>query len=137
MVSTRMKIAPAAARTSIGPSIGIFWKIDDVLLLDRSPLSQAELYGDCLTHPEGHYEQWERWRRLGARQLRLLDYPTVIAATEYEEWPRGRVVYDRPQELFIIYADRRLQTRAFVGNLVAAFGLSEQNWRVMSDDHYA
>ena len=136
-MSFRMKIAPAAARTSIGPSVGIFWKIDDILLLDRSPLSQAELYGDCLTHPDGHYQQWEGWRRLGARHLRALEYPTVIATTEYEAWPRGRIVYDRPQALFIIYADRRLHAQALVDALVAAFGLLDQNWRVMSDAHYA
>jgi hypothetical protein len=132
-----MNIAPASARADIGPSVGIFWKIDEALLLDRSPLSQAELYGDCLTHPEGHHERWGQWRHLGARQLRTLGYPAEIIATEYEEWPRGRVVYDKPKALFIIYADRRLHTHAFVGALVEALGLSDQNWRVMSDEHYA
>ena len=131
-----MKIAPTAACTSIGPSVGIFWKLNDILLLDRSQLIQAERYGDFLTHPRGHYEQWEAWRRLSVRKLRALGYPTLIASTEYEEWPRGRVVCDRPRALFIIYADRRLQNRGFVGALVSAFGLSEQNWRVRSDTHY-
>lgn len=132
-----MNIAPASARRDIGPSVGIFWSIDNTLLLDRSPLAQAELYGDCLTHPDGHYEQWERWRRLGIRQLRRLGYPTIITTTEYEAWPRGRVVYDKPKAQFIIYADRRLHTQAIVSVLVAAFGLANQSWRVMADAHYA
>ncbi len=132
-----MNIAPASARRDIGPSVGIFWSIDNTLLLDRSPLAQAELYGDCLTHPDGHYEQWERWRRLGIRQLRRLGYPTIITTTEYEAWPRGRVVYEKPKAQFIIYADRRLHAQAIVSALVAAFGLVDQSWRVMADAHYA
>jgi hypothetical protein len=103
-----MNIAPASERVFIGPSVGIFWKIDEVLLIDRSPLAQAELYADCLTHPDDHYELWEGWRGLGAQKLRTLGYPTIIMTTEYEDWPRGRVVYDIPHALFVIYADRRL-----------------------------
>ena len=131
-----MNIAPASARRDIGPSVGIFWKVDHALLLDRSPLAQAEVYGNCLTHPEGHYEQWERWRRLGIRQLRTLGYPTAIATTEYEAWPRGRVVYEKPKKLFIIYADRRLHSQTIVSALVVAFGVVGQPWRVMTDAHY-
>lgn len=131
-----MKIAPATEQTSIGPAVGIFWKIDDVLLLDRSPVSQAELYGACLTHAEGHYEQWERWRQFGIQRLHTLGYPTEIAASEYEDWPRGRIVYDKPQSLFVIYADRRLHAPAFISSLVAVFGIQDQHWRVLADSHY-
>ena len=131
-----MKIAPAAAQKNIGLSVGIFWKLDDILLLDRTPLSLAELYGDCLTHPGGHYERWEHWRALGIRQLRTQGYPTLIMTTEYEAWPRGRVVYDKTKGVFVVYADRRLHAQATVRALIAAFSITDQSWRIMSDSHY-
>jgi hypothetical protein len=41
------------------PSIGIFWLIlsagKAVLFTQQSALRDAESYGDCLTHPVGHY----------------------------------------------------------------------------------
>ena len=47
-------IAPAAIAPP-GPSVGIFWKIARVLVIDHSALAEAEAYGDCLTHAAGHY----------------------------------------------------------------------------------
>ena len=44
------------------PAVGILWRVADCLVLDRSVLAEAEPYGDCLTHPGGHYERWEAWQ---------------------------------------------------------------------------
>jgi hypothetical protein len=30
--------------------VGIFWLVEDRLIIDASPLSAAEPYGECLTH---------------------------------------------------------------------------------------
>ncbi|KQP48915.1 hypothetical protein ASG40_20110 [Methylobacterium sp. Leaf399] len=122
------------------PSVGIFWGVpeDDrtVLVTHRTPLAEAESYGDCLTHPHGHNEVWEGWRRLGATALRRQGLPAAIAAHEYEVFPRGRVVYMRPAVLFTLYADRRLQRPDTVAELVRRFGLTEQRHVVRSDVHY-
>jgi len=56
------------------PSVGIFWRVGEVLVADRSTLAEAEPYGDCLTHAAGP----------GAAQV------ADIASTEYDAWPRGR-----------------------------------------------
>jgi hypothetical protein len=37
--------------------VGIFWRVDDFLVVDRSTLAKAEPYGDCVTHAAGHYER--------------------------------------------------------------------------------
>lgn len=71
------------------PAVGIFWRVAGTLVVDRTPLSRAEPYGDCLTHGPGHYERWEAWQRLGARGLREQGYPGAILGTEYDDWPRG------------------------------------------------
>ncbi len=67
------------------PSVGIFWGVPDgehtVLVTDRTPLAEAEPYGDCLTHSRGHHEVWEAWRRLGATTLRRRGLPQPSLAT--------------------------------------------------------
>lgn len=127
-------------KTATEPSVGIFWGVPNggrtVLVTDRTTLAQAEAYGDCLTHPRGHHEVWEVWRRLGGTALRRRGLPPIIATHEYEAFPRGRVVYMLGPALFALYADRRLQRPETVAELVRLFGLSGQDHKVCSDAHY-
>ena len=118
------------------PSVGIFWRVGGVLVTDRSTLAEAEPYGDCLTHAAGHYERWEQWRKLGATRLAALGLPAQIASTEYDEWPRGRIVYEKPARRFVLYADRRLQTPDVIAAVRSAFGLDNSEAIVRSDAHY-
>src|SRR5215218_34577 len=95
------------------PSVAIFWAMPDdtgrrTLVLDRIGLAEAEPYGDCLTHPRGHYKVWEAWRKLGPSGLTRRNLPTAIAWHEYEHFPRGRIVFRVPDQRFMIYADRTL-----------------------------
>jgi hypothetical protein len=73
---------------------------------------------------------------LGAERLRAIGFPDCIASTEYDEWPRGRIVYETPAKRFVIYADRRLQKPGAIDALKRAFGLHEAEVIVMSDSHY-
>jgi hypothetical protein len=122
------------------PSVGIFWGVPDgdrtVLVIDRTSLAGAEAYGDCLTHPRGHHEVWEAWRKLGATMLRRRGLPPAIAGHEYEAFPRGRVVYMRGPALFTLYADWRLQRPEAIAELVRLFGLAGERHAVRSDAHY-
>ena len=103
MVVPRTALAPAS------PSVGIFWRVDGVLVVDRSTLEEAETYGDCITHAAGHHERWEAWQALGTARLAAMGFPDQVASTEYDQWPRGRIVYETPPRRFVLYADRRLQ----------------------------
>jgi hypothetical protein len=49
---------------------------------------------------------------------------------------RGRIVYERPADLFVIYADGRLRNPAKIKLIVEAFRLPSQRFVVRSDDHY-
>ncbi|RVU14215.1 hypothetical protein EOE48_24220 [Methylobacterium oryzihabitans] len=124
----------------IEPSVGIFWGVPDggrtVLVTDHTPLTEAEVYGDCLTHPRGHHEVWEAWRKLGATALRRCGLPPAIVSHEYEAFPRGRVVYMREPALFTLYADRRLQRPETIADILQLFGLNGQTHTVRSDAHY-
>ena len=76
--------------TTPEPSVGIFWLFRDRLIIDATPLSKAELYGSALGHPTSHIDHWTRLQRTRA----------VPAEIEYEEPPRGRVVYDQREQRF-------------------------------------
>src|ERR1700730_4217859 len=41
----------------------------------------------------------------------------VVRSYEYEDWPRGRIVFDRSRDLFILYADRKLLTLATIARV--------------------
>jgi hypothetical protein len=129
-------IAPKAALAPTLPAVGIFWHVNGVLVIDRTTLEDAEPYGDCLTHAAGHYERWQEWQALSDAQRVLAGYPDRIASTEYDQWPRGRIVHETPKRRFVIYADRRLQRPDIVDALKIVFGLNEAEVIVRSDSHY-
>jgi hypothetical protein len=132
----KIVLAPKAAVVPTQPAVGIFWGVDGVLVIDRSTLDEAEPYGDCITHAAGHYQRWQEWQALGATRLAAEGYPDRIAWTEYDQWPRGRIVYETPTRRFVLYADRRLQKPDIVGALKTAFGLNDAEVIVRSDSHY-
>ena len=122
--------------------VGIFWGILDaeknlVLLADKTPIEHAEAYGENVTHPIGHYEFWDGLRRLGARALVEHGLPEKISWSEYEDFPRGRVIYSLNSKHFVIFADKRLQKRNFIEQLVAAFEIPNEKYVVRSDPHYS
>jgi len=123
------------------PAVGIFWLIPSagktVLFTQQSALRDAESYGNCLTHPIGHYELWERLQALPFPILKKRGLPVEIRSAEYEHYPRGRVVYEKPSETFVIYADATLHVPEVVSKIVQAFQLEGQtNVNVKSDSHY-
>jgi hypothetical protein len=105
------------------PQVGIFWLVqiaggETRLLTAGCPLDQAEVYGDCLTYGPGHYETWDHWRRDRTMEPALR---ALVRSHEYESWPRGRIVFDRSRDLFILYADRKLLTPARIARLKTQF----------------
>lgn len=123
------------------PHVGIFWFVPDeaadlALVCDRTPLSQAEPYGDCLTHAKGHYEYWSELGAMGEAALRRQGIPTAAALCEYEEFPRGRIVHHVSEGRFTIYADRKLFSAKFIKRIIAAFDLPAERCDVRADGHY-
>lgn len=83
------------------PQVGIFWLLGEKLVFDTCPLSQAEHYGDIRIHSRNHISVWEQLRSAKA----------VPPELEYEEPPRGRVMYDVKKGRFSILADRCILRR--------------------------
>jgi hypothetical protein len=121
-----------------GPSVGIFWGFMEGqavrLAIDATLMAEAEPYGDFLTHPRGYYEVWEGWRSLGSSRLKKMNLPVLIASSEYDSSPRGRLVFDRTRELYVVYADQKLQST--IDDIVDRFGLVGSRTVVRSDAHY-
>ncbi len=129
-------IAPKIFNERKLPSVGVFWRVENMLVVNCSPLIEAETYGDCITHAAGHYELWEKWRKLGSAKLKSLGYPIKICSTEYESWPRGRVVYDVSSRRFIVYMDKRLQITQIIDHLTVTFCIGQSECIICSDYHY-
>jgi hypothetical protein len=113
------------------PHLGIFWLAQTSngearLLAAGCPLDQAESYGDCLTYGPGHYETWAHWRR-----DRTIDpaMRALVRSYEYEDWPRGRIVFDRSRDLFVLYADRKLLAPAMIARIATQFHLPADSHR--------
>ncbi|SDG69972.1 hypothetical protein SAMN05216338_1002125 [Bradyrhizobium sp. Rc2d] len=123
------------------PRVGIFWGIPGergsvAILEDFTPLDEAERYGGFLTHPGGHYEVWESWRSQRNSVAARRGLRKFVVESEYEDLPRGRIVYDVDRAVFVIYADRKLQKPNIVTKIVEAFGLTDQPYVIRSDQHY-
>jgi len=119
---------PAAGETeeSGEPRVGIFWVLNSEPLIDSAPLSGAEPYGDHLTHPRGHAELWERSQGKGAASPDM----------EYDEPPRGRVMYNTKTRRFTLLADKCiLKDNRVISKIMSQLHLP-RNTEMGTDSHY-
>ena len=106
--------------------VGIFWVVDGKILTDCTPLINAEPYGDCLTHGRSHSDHWDRLVRTGA-----------VTGDDYEEHPRGRVVYNVKTQQFTVYADRCiLRNKPVLKQVIEEMHLPGKKTVTSTDEHY-
>jgi hypothetical protein len=109
------------------PHVGIFWVVRGKLLIDSTALSDGEPYGDNLTHARSHIDVWEEWR-LGGK---------VPGELEYEDSPRGRVVFNTKTRRFTLLADRCiLKDKGMVKKIMSAMNLPSKITDTGTDEHY-
>jgi hypothetical protein len=56
--------------------------------------------------------------------------------TNTKTWPRGRIVFDRSRDVFMLYADRKLLTPAMIARIETKFQLPEERTEIQTDFHY-
>jgi hypothetical protein len=106
--------------------IGIFWIINGKVDGFKEPVENGEDYGDTVQPSCDHFTYWDEFT-LCYPQLRLL---------EYDEIPRGRVVYDRKKNRFVILSSREvLNSSKLVESVCQFYGLGE-NIELRWDEHY-
>ena len=112
--------------TKSEPQVGIFWLVGEKLLFDTTPLSRSVEYGDFKIHSGDHVVVWERFRLAG----------TVPPEMEYEEAPRGRVMFDVKTHKFSLLADRCiLRQKAILAKIKKEMHLPK-NTSEGGDSHY-
>jgi hypothetical protein len=120
--------------------VGLFWVVEEAgspaVITLAVPCAQAALYGDMLTIDDGHLDCWTQLARRGAPALRAAGRPTAPVWSDYDEWPRGRVLYDCEAQHFVIRADRQLHRPALLSLLAASFGIEMTGTTVFPDEHY-
>ena len=108
------------------PRLGIFWLVGGKLLMESIPRSAAEPYGGLLTHPRGHSELWREYQRAGA----------VPADMDYDQPPRGRVMFNMRSQRFTLLADRCiLQDKNLVTRIMLELKLPK-NTETDTDSRY-
>jgi hypothetical protein len=124
------------------PSVGIFWGARGlesawwVIINEKSTLDDSESYGDFLTYAHGHYEIWDQIKEMDTFQLIQAGLPLTVSYNEYEEPPRGRIVFHKPDQRFIVYADARLHVSIAETAITRAFGLVNCRYEFKYDEHY-
>ena len=117
---------PPTGRRKKEPHVGIFWLAGGKLLIDITPLSKAEPYGDHLIHPRSHLEAWALFQQNGIA-------PEDV---EYEEPPRGRVIYNTKTLRFTPFADMCVHRDPnVVRKIMAAMNLPAET-ATDEDSHY-
>ncbi len=115
----------SAATPSVGIFFGAMLKAAPFILHEATPLAEAEDYDLCKTHPRGHYQAWEASRAALALQ------------GEYDDYPRGRLVFDARRLHFIVYLDRGLDVPVFRRAILHYFAIPADGTVSRHDAHYA
>jgi len=109
------------------PKVGIFWLVNGKLIVDITPISHAESYGDCLGHAKSHLEYWTELQRANL----------IPQDAEYEDSPRGRVVFNTTTGQYIFYADKCIREKSkVVHKILRDFALPEDGTVLTGDGHY-
>ncbi|MHB1826058.1 MAG: hypothetical protein ACYCSY_12665 [Acidiferrobacter sp.] len=101
-----------------------------------APLAEAVAYGEMLTIETGHADHWAALALRGGRALRSACLPSAPLWSEYDKWPRGRVLLDRRSGRFVIRADRQLHQPDRVARIARYFGLEAASAAILPDEHY-
>ncbi len=108
--------------------VGIWWFYNGDLIKSSIPLTEGVEYGDFINGLTDHYPFLERVR---------MYYNRVLSGYEYEEIPRGRVVYNKTTETFVVYTSARLIKDKNLRSLVLRkFKLPATATQFIQDAHY-
>lgn len=111
--------------------VGIFWFFREKFFASCVPHTLGEAYGDCINGPDDHVTYWPRL------QKSFRQFLSELADYEYDQVPRGRVIYRTTDDTFVIYGSEwfvrnELQQR----RVIEEFRLSDKRVVIKSDEHY-
>jgi hypothetical protein len=101
--------------------------VSNKLLIDRTPVSEGEIYGDFRIHERGHDMYWEALKKTGV----------VPQDSEYDDYPRGRVGYNTKTGQYSLFLDRCiLKNKSVVNKIMSELKLPTKGTEMDTDSHY-
>ena len=120
-------LAVQRSRLASVPEVGIFWLIDGKLVANSIPWRQADIHGGFYNGKNDHAAFWTTLQRL-LPQLKGL---------EYTDYPRGRVLFDSTEEVFLVYSPRGIvNILALRKMILTEFKLPLAATKFEADYHY-
>ena len=107
--------------------IGVFWIVNSKVDGFKEPVENGEDYGDTIQPSFDHYTFWSKF---------ITRYP-ILKLKEYDEVPRGRVVYDKKKKRFMILSSEEvLKNKKLVESICLFYDLDKSNIETKQDEHY-
>ena len=99
--------------------VGIFFVVNNRLLLHSCSLEEAEKYGDFLNYPKSHMDIWEEFYYKKYR-------------VDFDFYPRGRIIYNIKEQTYYIYYDKCIEKDIENLGIIP----ENQNVKLQKDFHY-
>ena len=117
----------ATAEKGSTPKLGIFWVVRGKLITVGIPFEEGAGYGEYAIYEPSHYSKWRELQKSGA----------APPDCEYEEFPRGRVMFNRTTETFLLLADTCiLGDKRMLAQVMQEMHLPKAITVLNTDSHY-
>lgn len=111
-------------------TVGIFWIYQGNILGRARPLDEGESsVAGLIDSPDNHSDLWE------CDPAFLSSFPD-LRGLEYQQVPRGRVLFSSLENRAVVYRDKTLCTEAVKQLIVDFFGLQDVKVVWKTDPHY-
>ncbi len=110
--------------------IGVFWLFDGQVFGETTELTEAQQSIPGLLDSDAtHVAVWEK-------HSNFKDSKPILAHFEYQDIPRGRVLYHLSKRRFLVYLDKTLMNKKDKNAIANYFGFTPQQADWKSDLHY-
>lgn len=79
--------------------VGLFFVINNEFLYHHCHVNDGEVYGDFINYPFSHDDIWVK------------HYQNKYAV-DFDYYPRGRIIYNKPKNIYVIFYDRCIKHKA-------------------------
>ncbi|REL26258.1 hypothetical protein DXX93_06440 [Thalassotalea euphylliae] len=110
--------------------VGIFWYVQRKLIY-KCTLASSQVADELglIDAPFTHLEEWEE-------QKLYRKFSLSLEETEYQQYPRGRVVFDTKDNRAKVFIDKSIFSRGVCDDICGAFQLDATQVKWFSDPHY-
>jgi hypothetical protein len=120
-------LAVQRSRLAPMPEVGIFWLIDNKLVADSFPWRQADVNGGFYSGKNDHAVFWRTLQRLRPQWQ----------GKEYTDFPRGRVLFNSMEAVFLVYSSRGIVNSSDLKKMILTeFKLPLAATKFTADYHY-